>query len=71
MKGNHWEIHTEPLQTGQLSTQEGHFPKAIQNTLHGVKATMNPDKVLKTRDITFPTKILIVKAMVFPVVMYR
>ena len=35
------------------------------------KATTNIDSVLKTRDITLPTKVHIVKAMVFPVVMYR
>ena len=31
----------------------------------------NPDRVLKSRDITLPTKVCIVKAVVFPVVMYR
>ena len=35
------------------------------------KATTNIDSVLKTRDITLPTQVHIVKAMVFPVVMYR
>ena len=34
------------------------------------KAMTNPDSILKSRDITFPTKVHIVKAMVFPVVMY-
>ena len=34
------------------------------------KPKTNPDSVLKTRDITLPTKISVVKAMVFPVVMY-
>ena len=34
------------------------------------KATTNLDSVLKSRDITLPTKVCIVKAMVFPVVMY-
>ena len=38
--------------------------------LLGRKATTNPDSVLKSRDITLPTKIHIVKAMVLPVVMY-
>ena len=38
--------------------------------LLGRKAMTNLDSVLKTRDITLPTKILLVKAMVFPVVMY-
>ena len=34
------------------------------------KAKTNPDSILKTRDITLPTKVHIVKAIVFPVVMY-
>ena len=37
----------------------------------GRKAMRNLDSVLKSRDITLPTKVHIVKAMVFPVVMYR
>ena len=36
----------------------------------GIKAMTNLDSVLKTRDITLPTKVYVVKAMVFPVVMY-
>ena len=39
--------------------------------LFGRKAMTNLDSVLKSRDITLPTKIPTVKAMVFPVVMYR
>ena len=38
--------------------------------LLGRKAMTNPDSILKSRDITLPTKVHIVKAMVFPVVMY-
>ena len=38
--------------------------------LHGRKAMTNLDSILKSRDITLPTKICLVKAMVFPVVMY-
>ena len=38
--------------------------------LPGRKAMTNLDSILKSRDITLPTKITIVKAMVFPVVMY-
>ena len=37
----------------------------------GKKAMTNLDSVLKSRDITLPTKVCLVKAMVFPVVMYR
>ena len=39
--------------------------------LLGRKAVTNLDRVLKSRDITLPTKVCIVKAMVFPVVMFR
>ena len=39
--------------------------------LLGRKALRNLDSVLKSRDITLPTKVHIVKVMVFPVVMYR
>ena len=38
--------------------------------LLGRKPMMNPDRVLKRRDITLPTKVRLVKAMVFPMVMY-
>ena len=40
-------------------------------SLLGRKAVKNLDSILKSRDITLPTKVGIVKAMVFPVVMYR
>ena len=39
--------------------------------LLGIKVTTNLDSILKSRDIILPTKVHIVKAMVFPVVMYR
>ena len=39
--------------------------------LLGRKAMTNLDSIFKSRDITLPTKVLLVKAMVFPVVMYR
>ena len=38
--------------------------------LLGRKVMTNLDSILKSRDITFPTKVCVVKAMVFPVVMY-
>ena len=38
--------------------------------LFGRKVMTNLDSILKSRDITFPTKVCLVKAMVFPVVMY-
>ena len=39
--------------------------------LLGRKAVINLESVLKSRDVALPTKVCIVKAMVFPVVMYR
>ena len=41
-----------------------------RHLLLGREVMMNPDSVLKSRDITLPTKVCLVKAMVFPVVMY-
>ena len=41
-----------------------------RSLLLGRKATINVDSILKSRDITLPTKFHLVKAMVFPVVMY-
>ena len=43
----------------------------IRYLLLGRKAMTNLDSVLKSRDITLPTKVHLVKAMVFPIVMYR
>ena len=42
----------------------------IRHWLHGRKVVTNLDSILRSRDITLPTKVCIVKAMVFPVVMY-
>ena len=42
-----------------------------RHLLIGKKVMTNPDSMLKSRDITLPTKVQIVKAMVFPVVMYE
>ena len=42
----------------------------LRHLLLGRKAVTNPDSVFKYRDITLPTKVHLVKAMVFPVVMY-
>ena len=44
---------------------------AMKRLLLGKKATINLDRILKSRDITKPTKVHLVKAMVFPVVMYE
>ena len=53
-------------------TADGNFSHEIKRPLlFGQQAVINPDSVLKSRDITLLTKVCIVKAMVFPVVMYR
>ena len=52
-------------------TADGDCSHEIKRSLIlGRKAMTNPDRVLKSRDIILPTKVCIVKAMVFPVVMY-
>ena len=56
---------------GSKITADGNYSHEIKrHLLLGRKAMTNLDSVLKSRDITLPTKVLLVKAMVFPVVMY-
>ena len=56
---------------GPKITADGDCSHEIRrHFLLGRKAMTNLDSILKTRDITLPTKVHIVKAMVFPVVMY-
>ena len=43
----------------------------LRRLLLGIKAMANLESILKSRDITLPTKVHLVKAMIFPVVMYR
>ena len=56
---------------GSQITADGDCNHEIKNLLLGRKAMTNIDSILKRRDITLPTKVHVVKAMVFPVVMYR
>ena len=56
---------------GSNITTDGDYSHEIQRRLLlGRKAMTNLECILKSRDITSPTKVLLVKAMVFPVVMY-
>ena len=56
---------------GSKITADGEYSHEIKRRLHlGRKAMTNLDSILKSRDITLPTKVCLVKAMVFPVVMY-
>ena len=73
-----WEIDGETEETvsdfifgGSKITADGDGSHEIKrHLLLGRKATTNPDSILKSRDITLPTKVHLVKVMVFPVVMY-
>jgi len=57
---------------GSKITADGDCSHEIKRCLlFGRKVITNLDSILKSRDITLPTKVRLVKAMVFPVVMYR
>ena len=57
---------------GSKITADGDFSHEIKRCLLlGIKAMTNLDSILKRRDITLPTKVCLVKAMVFPVVIYE
>ena len=73
-----WQIDGETMQTvtdfiflGSKITADGDCSHEIKRCLPlGRKAMTNLDNILKSRDITLPTKVHLVKAMIFPVVMY-
>ena len=74
-----WQIDGETVETvadflfgGSKITGDGDCSHEIKRRLLlGRKAMTNLDSILKSRDITLPTKVHLVKAIVFPVVMYR
>ena len=56
---------------GSKITADGYYSHEIKRRLlFGRKVMTNLDSILKSRDITLPTKVCLVKALVFPVVMY-
>ena len=73
-----WQIDEETMETvtdfiflGSKITDDSNCSQAIKRCLLiGRKAMTNLDSILKGRDITLPTHVHLVKAMVFPVVMY-
>ena len=73
-----WEIDGERVETvsdfifgGSIITADGDCSLEIKRRLLlGKKVMTNLDSILKSRDITLPTNVSVVKAMVFPVVMY-
>ena len=74
-----WQIDGETMETvtdfilgGSKITADGDCSHEIKrHLLLGRKVLTNLDSILKSKDITLPTKVHLVKAMVFPVVMYR
>ena len=65
------ETVAEFILGGSKITADGNCSHEIKRRfLLGRKAMINLDSILKSRDITLPTKVCLVKAMVFPVVMY-
>ena len=72
-----WQIDREAMETvtefifgGSKIPADGDFSHEIKRLLLGRKVMTNLDSILKSRDMTLPTKVRLVKAMVFPVVMY-
>ena len=73
-----WEIDEETVETmadfiflGSKITADGDCSHEVKRRLLlGRKLMINLDGIFKSRDITLPTKVCLVKAMVFPVVMY-
>ena len=56
---------------GSKITADGDYSREIKrHLLFGKKVMTNLDSILKSRDITLPTKVRLVKAVVFPIVMY-
>ena len=72
-----WQLDGETMQTvtnfiflGSKITADGYYSPEIKHLLLGRKVMTNIDSILKSRNITLPTKVSLVRAMVFPVVMY-
>ena len=73
-----WQIDGEAMETvtdfifwgSKITADDGFSHEIERHLLLGRKVTANLDNILKNRDITLPTKVHLVKAMIFPVVMY-
>ena len=68
--GKQWKLSDFIFWGSKITADGDHSHEIKRHLLLGRKAMINLDIVLKRRDITLPTKVLLVKAMVFPVVMY-
>ena len=69
--GETMERVTDFLSLGSKITADGDCSHEIKDTCSLRKSMTNLDSILKSRDITLPTKVCLVKAMVFPIVMYE
>ena len=73
-----WQIDGETMETvadflflgSKIPADDDHSHEIKRHLFLGRKAMINLDSILKSRDVTLPTKACLVKAMVFPVVMY-
>ena len=73
-----WQIDGETMETvtdfcfggSKITADRDHSHQIKRDLLLGRKATTNLDSISKSRDVTLPTKVCLLKAMVFPVVMY-
>ena len=73
-----WQIDGETMETmrdfiflGSKITADGDYSHEIKrHLLLGRKVMINPDSIFKSKDITLPANVHLIKAMVFPVVMY-
>ena len=73
-----WHIDGEPMKTmkdfiflgSKITADYVHSHEIKRHLLLGRKVMTNLDSIFKSRDITLPTKVCLLKAMVFPVVMY-
>ena len=69
--GKQWKQVSDFMFLGSKITADGDCSHEIKrHLLFGRKVMTNLDNIFKSRDITLPTKVCLVKAMVFPVVMY-
>ena len=74
-----WQIERKKIETvadfiflgSKITVDSDHSHEIKTGLLLGRKTMTNLDSLLKNRDITLPTKVHMVKVMVFPVVMYR
>ena len=74
-----WQIDGETVETvtdfilgdSKLTANGDCCQEIKRHLLLGIKVMTNLDSILKSRDITLPTKVYLIKVMVFPVVMYR